>query len=178
MADLTNIGRPYARAAFQHAREKSQLSEWKAFLANATEVANNPTVAKLLEDLTFSSTDLLKLFEGVLEKIINAEQKNFLTLLAQNRRLNILPEINTLFNDYCTQLDKMADVRMVTAVAVDDSFKQKISRALTKRIQREVTLECEIDPAIIGGAIIHFGDRVIDGSVRGKLTRLLEFSLR
>ena len=58
---------------------------------------------------------------------------------------------------------------------LEEDFRQKLTQALTKRIQREVTLQCEIDPAILGGAIIHIGDRVIDGSIRGKLTRLLEF---
>ena len=69
-------------------------------------------------------------------------------------------------------------MRVVTAIGVQDDFKAKLTKALSARIERDVTLECEIDPAILGGAIIHVGDRVIDGSIRGKLTRLLEFSLR
>jgi len=69
-------------------------------------------------------------------------------------------------------------VRVITAVQVEDAFKQRLAASLSKRVNRDVTLHCEVNPAILGGAIIHIGDRVIDGSVRGKLTRLLEFSLR
>ena len=69
-------------------------------------------------------------------------------------------------------------MRVITAIDTDNQFKQILTEALTKRIQHQVTLECEVDPAILGGAIVHMGDRVIDGSIRGQLHRLLEFSLR
>ena len=91
----------------------------------------------------------------------------------------VLPDIAELFSAYYAALEKTSTVRVVTAVDMPEDFRQKLTQALTKRVQREVTLQCEVDPSIIGGAIIHVGgDRVIDDSIRGKLTRLLEFSLR
>ena len=104
---------------------------------------------------------------------MNTEQNNFLKLLALHKRLNVLPEILELFNAHDALLEKISKVRVITAIEAQEAFKQKLAQQLTKRIQREVTLQCEIDPAIIGGAIIHIGDRVIDGSIRGKLSRLL-----
>ena len=47
--------------------------------------------------------------------------------------------------------------------------------ALTKRLQRTVELQCEIDPELLGGVIVRAGDLVIDGSISGKLTRLKDF---
>lgn len=178
MANLASIARPYAIAAFDCAREKQQLPAWKAFLEAATFIVKQPSVLKLLEKHELSSSQLFDFFDGILTPLVDTERKNFLLLLAQNKRFNVLPEIADSFNLYCAALEKMSNVRVVTAVAAQEPFIHKLTQALTKRIQHEVTLACEIDPAIIGGAIIHIGDRVIDGSIRGKLARLLESSLR
>ena len=78
------------------------------------------------------------------------------------------------FNAHLATLEKISQVRVITATETQEAFRQKLVQALSKRIQRDVTLQCEIDASLIGGAIIHIGDRVIDGSIRGKLSRLLE----
>jgi F-type H+-transporting ATPase subunit delta len=174
MANLSSIARPYALAAFDYAREHQQLSAWKAFLTNASLVARDPAVAKLLANHALSAAKLYDLFHDVLKTQLNTEQNNFLLLISQRMRFAALPEITDAFNAYYAALEKLSNVRVVTAVDIQDEFRQKLSKALTKRIQRDVTLHCETDPAIIGGAIIHIGDRVIDGSVRGKLSRLLQ----
>lgn len=174
----SNIARPYALAAFEYAQEKQQLEAWKSFLTSASYIANEPSVIKLLANPEISSEKLFDLFHGVLTPLLDTERNNFLLLLAQNKRFMMLPEIVELYNTYYATLEKLSTVRVITAVDIDDEYRQKFVQALTKRVQHEVTLRCEVDPAILGGAIIHIGDRVIDGSVRGKLTRLLEFSLR
>lgn len=176
MANLSSIARPYALAAFECARDKMQLATWKAFLELAATIAKQSSVVKVLANPQVSSTKLFDLFHDVLTSLIEVdkERKNFLLLLTQNRRLNVLPEISDLFNTYYAALEKMSQVRVVTAVDAEQGFRDKLAQALSKRIQREVTLHCEVDPNIIGGAVIHIGDRVIDGSVRGKLSRLLQ----
>lgn len=178
MANLNSIARPYALAAFECARDTKQLLEWKGFLQAAAEIASNKQVLRLLSNPEFPTAKLVVLFQEILSSQLNDERKNFLLLLAQNKRLAALPDIAASFNAYYAALEKVSAVRLVTAVDINEDFRQKITSALTKRIQRDVVLKCEVDPAILGGAIIHIGDRVIDGSIRGKLTRLLEFSLR
>ncbi|RDI46561.1 F0F1 ATP synthase subunit delta [Aquicella lusitana] len=174
MADLSSIARPYALAAFEYARDKQQLPAWKAFLESAKEVAQTPSVARLLENPEVSSAMLFDLFSHVLVSLLDQERKNFLLLLAQNKRFIVLPDIAESFNAYYAAYEKTSSIRVVTAVEVHDDFRKKLEQALAKRIQREVTLHCEIDPDLLGGAVIHIGDRVIDGSIRGKLTRLLQ----
>jgi F-type H+-transporting ATPase subunit delta len=90
----------------------------------------------------------------------------------------ILPAISDLYDSYYALHEKISQVRVITAIEIKEDFRQHLKLALAKRIRGDVTLNCEVDPSIIAGAIIHVGDRVIDGSIRGKLTRLLEFSLR
>ena len=174
MTTYANIARPYALAAFEYAREKQQLPAWKAFLASAALMAKDPTVAKLLVNPEIQASRLYNLFQEVLASVIDAEQKNFLLLLADKKRLLALPTIADVFNAYYAALEKLSNVRVITAVDIEEDFKQKLTGALAKRIQCDVILHCEVDPAILGGAIIHMGDNVIDGSVRGKLARLRE----
>lgn len=178
MADLTNIARPYALAAFDIARDKNQLSDWKAFLATAVSVAQDPTVVRVASNPETQVNELYELFRAVLKSMLNAERENFLHLLAVNRRLLVLPAIAEGFSAYCEQLEKITKVRVVTAITASTEFLNKLKAALIKRNKSDVTIESEVDPSILGGAIIHMGDSVIDGSIRGQLTRLLEYSLR
>jgi F-type H+-transporting ATPase subunit delta len=174
MANLASIARPYALAAFESARDSQQLPAWKDFLEAAAFLASQPAVLKLINNPGVSSEKLFDLFHEILAAQLNTERKNFLLLLTENKRLNVLPDMADAFNAYYAALEKISKVRLITAIEAEQTFQQKLSQALAKRIQHDVMLQCEIDPSLIGGAIIHIGDRVIDGSVRGKLTRLLE----
>lgn len=174
MANLTSIARPYALAAFESARDKGTLAAWKTYLEAASLVAKQPVVSKLLTNPEVTPEKPYDLFQSVLASYADTERNNFLRLLSQNRRLPVLPEIAELFNMYFAYLEKISTVRLVTAIDLEEAFRQKFAQALTKRVQKEVKLKCETDPTIIGGAIIHIGDRVIDGSIRGKLARLRE----
>jgi F-type H+-transporting ATPase subunit delta len=173
MSNLSSIARPYAFAAFEYARDKQQLLPWKNFLDSASFLAQQLTVIRLLADPGLSSEKIFDFFHEIFASQLNKEQKNFLLLLAQKKRLNVLPDIADTFNAYYAAFKKTSNVRVITAVKAQEDFRQQLALALTKRTQREVTLDCEVDPSIIGGAIIHIGDSVIDGSIRGKLTRLL-----
>jgi len=174
MASLQSIARPYALAAFEFARESQQVAEWQAFLSAAGTMAKQKELAALLNNPQVATEQLFELCQGVLSSLLDEKRKNFLMLLAQNKRLSALPEIAELYNAMCLALDEVSKVRVVTAVEAQEDFKQKLAASLSKRFKHNVTLTCDVDPAILGGAVIHIGDRVIDGSVRGKLSRLYQ----
>lgn len=178
MSNFNNIARPYALAAFEFAKEHHQLDAWKNFLYLVALIAKDSQVAQLLANPEVSNKKSYKVFSDLLGDSVDQKQLNFLLLLAENHRLIVLPSIAELFNEHYAVLEKKIDVRVVTAIKPNDAFEQQLSDALVKRLNREVKIFYEIDPAVIGGAIIYMGDRVIDGSIRGKLTRLLEYSLR
>lgn len=174
MANVLSVARPYAHAAFEHARESKQLPAWKDFLETVAFYANQPAIQKILANPELSSVQLFEFFIGFLANKPNKDENNFLRLIAQKKRFNALPEIADLYNTYLSALEKVSQVRVITAVETQESFRKTLSQALTQKMQREVMLQYEIDPSIIGGAIIQIGDRVIDGSIRGKLSRLYE----
>ena len=144
------------------------------FLNTAASVAKSPSLAVILESPKVTTKQRSDLFCEILDSMLDADKKNFISLLAENKRLPVLPDIADLFSQYRAAHEKNISVQITSAVPLDEQYQQKLSAALAERLQKQVTLQCEVDPTILGGAIIRAGDNVIDGSIRGKLNRLVE----
>ena len=93
-------------------------------------------------------------------------------LLADNRRMQLLPEIAGLYEELRNEAERVVKATVTSAAALPDAELEKIRVALRQRFGREVELETAIDESLIGGAVIDAGDVVIDGSLKGKLARL------
>jgi F-type H+-transporting ATPase subunit delta len=93
-------------------------------------------------------------------------------VLADNQRLEALPEIAALFEQRKREAEQILQVRVRTATPIDAAETAKLKDALKRRFGRDIELEQTLDPAVLGGAIIDAGDVVIDGSVRGRLHQL------
>lgn len=174
IGNMTTIARPYAVAAFEYALENNALTAWENILNSAAFMVQNEQVASLLDNPSVTKQTVVELFYEVLAPILDAEKKNFLHMLADNKRLPILPDIAMLFSQLRADYEKSMDVEVISAVKLDTGYQQKLAARLTKRLQRQISLKCVLDPSLLGGVIVRAGDTVIDGSVRGKLNRLLE----
>lgn len=171
---LTSIARPYALAAFEYALDKHDLAEWQTMLQNAARISENKDMVWLLNDPEVSQTQITEIYEDILKNSLDDERKNFIHLLAEYGRLEALPEMAALFAKYRADYEKTITAEVVSAIPLSSAHQQKFIDALTRRLKRKVSLRCKVDESLIGGALIRAGDLVIDGSVRGKLNRLLE----
>lgn len=171
---LTTLARPYAKAAFEYADGKKMLSAWEIMLQKAALISQNALVETLYTNPRITEEQWLSLFSDVLGSAADQEQRNFIHLLIQNRRLPLLPDIAFLFKTLREEKEKQSEVQVISAQALDKDYQQKLAARLTKRLKREVKLNAMVDPSLIGGVIIRAGDTVIDGSLRGKLNRLLD----
>ncbi|MFT5083480.1 MAG: F-type H+-transporting ATPase subunit delta, partial [Lentisphaeria bacterium] len=79
-----------------------------------------------------------------------------------------------LFDLYKANQEKSIDVVIKTPFKITPALKKKLVAALTKKLDREVTLQTSIDESLMGGALIRAGDMVIDGSLKGRLAKLAE----
>ena len=172
MADRITIARPYARAAFEEARAHERLAPWSEALQVAAEVVTDPRVQTLLGNPRVTPEQLAQLVTGIAAVPLGDEGANFVRTLAVNRRLAYLPEISALFNKLKDAAQGVADVTVTSAVPLDANQQRKLAAALHKRLKRTVRLHCEVDPALIGGAVLRSGDLVIDGSLRTRLDRI------
>lgn len=170
MVEKVTLARPYARAAFEAAREHKDFERWSEMLAAAATTVADGRVVKLLSSPRVQPTDLVELVAAA----SNADERgrNFLSTLAQNRRLGVLPEVAAIYEELRAEIENIADVHVTSAVQLDEAQRTRLAAALKKRLKREVRLHCAVDAGLIGGAVVRAGDFVIDGSLRSRLERL------
>lgn len=172
MLNLATLARPYARAAYDAASDAGAVADWSQALALASSVFSEPEVQRLAHDPRVTSEQVFELFAAVGGERFEPPFGGFLRVLLQNDRLDLLPEITVQFEVLRAEAEQRIKVRVASAVALDDEQQARLRDRLAKRYGREVDLENEIDPELIAGVVIHAGDQVIDGSVRGRLNRL------
>ena len=162
------------------------MERWSKVLAAGAAVVSEPAVEKLLAHPRVELDAIVDLIAEVAGDSFDEHGRNFLKTLAHNRRrgllpeilereaafLGLLPEIAAQYEVLRAEVENVADVRIVSAVQLSEQQRQRFIAALTKRLQREVRVHCEVDPSLIGGAIVRAGDFVIDGSLKARLERL------
>ena len=172
MAERATIARPYAKAAFAAAREQGRLAEWSRWLGNARGVVLSEEFRLLESSPGVSTSQLEELIAGICGADLDAQGRALLGLLTENGRLDFLPEIAAQFKALEAEDQNVADVEIVSATALGDAQRERLAAALRARLRRDVRLQCSVDPALIGGAVVRSGDLLIDGSLKGKLERL------
>jgi len=171
MAEITTIARPYAKAAFDFAIEKNAVDSWAEMLNFAAMVSENETIKPLLSG-ALASNQLAELFIGVCGEQVNEQGQNLLKVMAENGRLEALPAVSQLFVELRNEWAKEIEANLVSATELTAEQQQDICVSLEKRLTRKIKLNCSTDASLIAGLIITAGDLVIDGSVRGKVSRL------
>jgi F-type H+-transporting ATPase subunit delta len=172
MAERTTTARPYAKAIFALARKSNTLAATSASLIRAAEVVADPRVHALLGSPHVTAAELAEFVTGVTGAGLDEHGRNFVALLAQNRRLGFLPEIAALFAQMKTEVENAVDVEVTSATALTPDQEGRYAAALQKKLGRSVRLRTKIDQGLMGGAVLKAGDLVIDGSIKGRLDRL------
>ena len=169
MSQALTLARPYARAAFNAAKDEGRVNAWSQALAFAARVAADPQVQALLKHPQLNAQQAVGL---LVMDASDATFSRFVEMLADNRRLELLPEIAGLFEQLRAEDQRVVKARVRSATTLADADLAAIRDGLRRRFGREVELTTELDESLIGGAVIDAGDVVIDGSIRGKLERL------
>jgi F-type H+-transporting ATPase subunit delta len=164
------LARPYARAGFSIAREHGRLAQWSQALGFSAIAANLPAVKTVLGDPRVMAATVIELLSPPGD--IDASFQQFLTVLADNRRLALLPEIAALFETLKADAERVVKANVTSAKALDAAELNQLRTALKKRFDREVEITSQVDESLIGGVVINTGDIVIDGSIKTKLARL------
>ena len=172
MAERATIARPYAKAAFEYARDADAFAEWSEGLVLAAQIVADPRVAALTKSPQWSMADLVRLITDVAGPKLNAGMQNFVRVLAENHRLLLLPEIVTHYEEFRSAVENTVDVEVISAVKLDAAQAEKLSAALSTRLKRKVRMRTLVDSSLLGGAVLRAGDLVIDGSLKGRLQRL------
>ena len=171
MAQTITLARPYARAAFEVAQAGGTLEAWSQALAFAASVAADARVAELGNDPRVQPAQLVALHspEG---SAADAPFVQFLSELAEQHRMALLPEVTELFETYKRESESQLLVKVTSAMALDATQTEQLKVSLKRRFKRDIELETQVDPALLAGVVIDTGTEVIDGSARGRLAQL------
>ena len=174
MSQALTLARPYARAAFSLAHEAGGLAAWSSAFAFAAQVAADPRVASLLGNPRLTQAEAVDLLSPGNDQGAGSADvfSRFLAVLAENRRLALLPEIAGLYDELRNEAERVVKATVTSAAVLPPSELDTIKAALRKRFGRDVEIETAVDASLIGGAVIAAGDVVIDGSLKGQLDRL------
>lgn len=173
MAELSTVARPYAKAAFEYALSQGKLAEWSKMLAAAAQAVSDPAVQNVLSNPAVAKETKTEIVIDLC-KNLNANGKNFVQTLGDVSRLSLFPQIAEQFETLKAEQEKMVEVEITSAYELTKAQQTKLAQALQKRLNREIKIQIQVDKSLIGGVLIHAGDTVIDGSVRGKLAILAE----
>lgn len=181
MADKHTIARPYAQAVFEIARDNGSLDVVGKALELAAALMRDGRVARFLANPTMNDEERLEFLNGLFADAGgkgglfgggNDHGQNFLKLLLEYDRIDVLPEIAEHFDELKDAVENTVDVVVTAAAPIGKSQQAEIVKALEKRLGRKVNLSTQIDEKLIGGAVIRAGDIVIDGSLRSRLDSL------
>jgi F-type H+-transporting ATPase subunit delta len=169
MAETRTIARPYAEAVFKLGKAKDELSAWSAMLKETAAVAADEQIRALIGNPKVPPRRLGELLLGICGDRLNDEGRNFVLLLAENGRVEILPEVSELFEQLKTQHEGVLDAEIFSAFPMSDAQLDDLVSHLETKFKRKIEAKVSVDPELIGGVKVEIGDEVLDASVRGKL---------
>src|SRR5919206_1293624 len=172
MAEPTTVARPYAEAAFKLADEGGALSRWSEMLAGLAAVGADPRVRQAAADPRLSDAQRAGLFIAILGGRLTGEAENFVRVLAQNDRLELLPEIREQFEVLKNEREGVLQAQVQSAFELTEAQLKDLVQRLEKKFGRKVRPHVSVDRELIGGVKIVLGDKVIDGSARAQLAAL------
>ena len=172
MIEPTTLARPYARAAFEHARAAGDLAAWQAALSELAAITAEPKVAAVMRDPNQTAAQRAATLSGLAGDAAPLAVANLLSIMADNGRLSLLPEVAMLFDQLKQAVESTVAVHVTSAYPLSDAETQQLADTMQEKLARSITLTSETDPSLLGGALIRADDLVIDGSVRGRLNKL------
>jgi len=172
MAEPSTIARPYAEAAFRLADAQGKLADWSATLANLSAVAADERVRMAIGDPNLPAAKVAGMILAILAGKLTGEAENFVRVLAENGRLDVLAEIRSQYEVLKNDREGVVEAEVYSAFELDPAQIADLVSRLEKKTGRKVRARVSVDKALIGGVKIVIGDKVIDGSARAQLGAL------
>ncbi len=169
----TTIARNYAETLLVLATRAEDLRGWGKMLSDvASAMRENPTLRLFLESPRISAAEknavIAKAFQDQMPRLM----LRFFQTLVTHRRQMLIPEISEEYLNLVDAAEGRIHARVTVARETDDAGRSAIAAQLSRVFGKEVVPHVSVDPAIMGGVVVHVGDTVLDGSVRRRLASL------
>lgn len=172
MAELSIIAHPYAQALFNLAKQGKQEDAWLSRLSDLQQIVVDPQFSELLNSPKIEDSQVISVINALLKDKASVEVTNLLTVLIENNRVSVLPEIYEVFRNLVLEDQKRGDAIIESAYAMSQAEKQDFEDLLSKKFGKKITATVVINPELLAGIKITINDKVIDGSVKGRINDL------
>lgn len=172
--ELSTCARPYAKAAYKVASEKSAMQSWSDMLRISAAVSEHKKIRWVLSSPVLTRRKQADEFIHICGDTLDEAGQRFIRTLADNKRIILLPQISSLFDRLKAEQERTADVEIISAFAMKPEQLDRLKDSLCKKLGREMKLRTSVDKGLIGGVVIRVDSMVIDGSVRTKLAKLAD----
>lgn len=165
----------YAEALFAAAEERNELEEVLEELQEfITLIRENEELKEFFYSPQINERERRQAIDALTEGL-KTSTRNFLKVLSDNGRTESLEDIVRRYEELVEEHFKRVEVELTTAVELSDSLEGRIKERLGSILEgREVILQTNVDPDLLGGAVFTFGGVMVDSSVRGRLESLRE----
>jgi F-type H+-transporting ATPase subunit delta len=165
----------YAEALFEAARERDELEEVLSDLGEFVEAMHDSEELRLFfYGGQIPERQKRRAIDGLTEGM-KTSTTNFLKVLVDNGREDILEEVLARYEELVKEHLGKIEVEVTTAVELSEEQRERLKERLRDVLEgREIILEANVNPDLVGGAVFRYGGRMMDGSIRGRLESLRE----
>ena len=170
------IARRYAKALLMIGKEDGQTETYKEELSGIAElIQGDKALEQALANPLYETAERRKVLVAVIDKMnLSTVMNSFLLLVFEKGRVGFIGSINDFYQKLADELKGVARASLVSATELSSEAVEKIRKSLSKRTGKDVILEIEQDPTLIGGIVTRIGDLVLDGSIKTQLLNMRE----
>jgi F-type H+-transporting ATPase subunit delta len=161
----------YAKAVFELAEQDGQVEEWGRRLAEVSRLMADPEVASVLTNPTIA-TELRMALVSDAPHVLDREGTNLAKLLIESNRVREVAAIEEEFERLADEAAGRVRATVTTAVELTAGDRDRVEEELSKRLGKEIRMRTVVDPRILGGLKLQYGDRLVDASVSTRLQQL------
>ena len=171
---VSGLAERYGAALFDLADERKELDTVAGDLQTLRAmVRESGDLRRLIRSPVLSREDQGKAIGAIAQQArLSPLTRNFLGLLAQNRRLFALPDMVTSFLQRLAERRGEVTAHVTSAQDLTPTQRDAINEQLRKAVGRKVAVDIQVDPSLLGGIVIKVGSRMVDASLKSKLHRL------
>ena len=173
MIELTPLARPYAKALFASANESNRLEEMANELKTMAAVSKSEGVINTIENPVLSRQEVVGILVNLFEENISKTSQKLLEILAENKRLNLLEPIYTIYQGLLEKHNNQKSIEVFVADDPSQDAKENIEQKLKLTYGKDAKIYFSKDPKMMGGLSIKIGDETLDLSIRGKVNKLV-----
>ena len=163
----------YAQALFEVGEETQTTSELYQELDELVEILNeNKDLYNFLKSPLISSEDKKNVMKNIFENQLSGNMNNFLKIVIDKDRMSAIENIKESYKSLLNDKNNILEGTAITAVELDEKELKDLENNLSKKYNKNVTLNNMVDETILGGVLVRLGNEEIDGTVKTRLSKM------